>query len=470
MATGQLLSELVNNWAKMSNKFGYHIVPGTLDPFVTPMDSFADPLRGYIYLKMDEQNLLQEEMILFENFVEKKYYKLDDNNNLLLNSSEILSSMDCDFIDFLKLKYNNDSTVSEKLQDLQQLMEQDFQEFIERERILRLQYFQEAILEKFGFIRNAAITKQHNSDDDATFFIHSSGGMFVSIPNYYAHYTGRSRHPSAVNQTTLNQNIAKYQPQKIQNALEQIHIDTKNNNSQTAKIFDNDSIDGSSKADESQTKSGFIEKYSSTQDTTSSSNTNEQKILEKHVNYSNKSAVIKYDPVVATSCLKNHNSSVNGNNNNTQRARSNTKSHIQFYDINKKSINDSALNDQNADILKSSNSSVNESFIQKVQEKDSIDSPSSNFNETVKNESKVLKPQMIILDRSYTFKKKQPFYNGGIFIGFIWSWNFMLGNRWRSQFTGDEYFQDCALADFRAFVSNKEDRLIKFYNDSKNSV
>ena len=56
------------------------------------------------------------------------------------------------------------SIVSQKLQDLQQLMEQDFQEFIERERILRLQYFQEAILEKFGFIRNAAITKQHNSE------------------------------------------------------------------------------------------------------------------------------------------------------------------------------------------------------------------------------------------------------------------------------------------------------------------
>ena len=71
---------------------------------------------------------------------------------------------------------------------------------------------------------------------------------------------------------------------------------------------------------------------------------------------------------------------------------------------------------------------------------------------------------MIILDKTYTFKKKQPFYNGDIFIGFIWSWNFMLGKRWRSQFTGDEYFQYFALTDFRAFVLNKEDRLIKFYN------
>ena len=175
MATGQLLLELVTNWARMSNKFGYHIVPGTLDPFVTPMDSFADPLRGYIYLSINLQNLLQDEKILFENHIEKKYFKLDSENNLLVNSQEILNSPDEEFVEFLMLKYNNESTVLHKQQDIQQLFEQDFQEFIERDRILRLQYFQEAILERFGFIRNAAITKQHNSDDDATFFIHSSG-------------------------------------------------------------------------------------------------------------------------------------------------------------------------------------------------------------------------------------------------------------------------------------------------------
>ena len=160
MATGQLLLELVTNWARMSNKFGYHIVPGTLDPFVTPMDSFADPLRGYIYLSINLQNLLQDEKILFENHIEKKYFKLDSENNLLVNSKEILNSPDEEFVEFLMLKYNNESTVLHKQQDIQQLFEQDFQE---------------AILERFGFIRNAAITKQHNSDDDATFFIHSSG-------------------------------------------------------------------------------------------------------------------------------------------------------------------------------------------------------------------------------------------------------------------------------------------------------
>ena len=77
-------------------------------------------------------------------------------------------------------------------------VEQEFQEYIERKRIFRLQHFQESILEKFGFVRNAAMVKTAFSDEDPTFFIHSSGGMFVCLPNYYANYcTNRSRHTSS---------------------------------------------------------------------------------------------------------------------------------------------------------------------------------------------------------------------------------------------------------------------------------
>ena len=51
---------------------------------------------------------------------------------------------------------------------------------------------------RFGFVRNSAIVKTLHSDDDSSFFIHSSGGMFVCLPNYYAnYYTSRSRHTSA---------------------------------------------------------------------------------------------------------------------------------------------------------------------------------------------------------------------------------------------------------------------------------
>ena len=64
--------------------------------------------------------------------------------------------------------------------------------------------------------------------------------------------------------------------------------------------------------------------------------------------------------------------------------------------------------------------------------------------------------------------KKMPFYTDAeAFVGYLWSWNFMLGKRWRSQFTGDEQFQDNMLADFRLFCSNQDGRLEKFYQESK---
>lgn len=61
-----------------------------------------------------------------------------------------------------------------------------------------MQFFQEAILEKYGFVRNAAMLTIDYSVDDPSFFIHSSGGMFVQLPNYYTnYYTNRSRHTSS---------------------------------------------------------------------------------------------------------------------------------------------------------------------------------------------------------------------------------------------------------------------------------
>ena len=55
-------------------------------------------------------------------------------------------------------------------------------------------------------------------------------------------------------------------------------------------------------------------------------------------------------------------------------------------------------------------------------------------------------------------------------VGFWWSWNFMLGKRWRSQYTGDESLQDNILADFRLFCSNSEGRLRSFYDEIKSTL
>lgn len=49
-------------------------------------------------------------------------------------------------------------------------------------------------------------------------------------------------------------------------------------------------------------------------------------------------------------------------------------------------------------------------------------------------------------------------------VGFLWSWNFMLTKKWRSEFTGDEAFQDRMLHDFRSFCSNSKNRLVEFWN------
>jgi hypothetical protein len=69
---------------------------------------------------------------------------------------------------------------------------------------------------------------------------------------------------------------------------------------------------------------------------------------------------------------------------------------------------------------------------------------------------------------SVTLSKKLPFYaEPDTCVGFSWSWNFMLGKKWRSQFTGDEALQDNMLADFRLFCSNKDGRLLRFYNECK---
>lgn len=52
-------------------------------------------------------------------------------------------------------------------------------------------------------------------------------------------------------------------------------------------------------------------------------------------------------------------------------------------------------------------------------------------------------------------------------IGYLWSWNYMLTKRWRSNNTGDEHFQDKMLADFRDFCANKDNRLRDYWDDCK---
>jgi hypothetical protein len=218
VATGQLLAELASNWCKLANKFNYHIVAAPIDPFALPIVPNSDPLRGPIIIKLNFGCLLMNnEKYLFESYIDSKY-KLEKSLqehfpvvsvSTASNFVDDLLETNAEFMDFLFNKYSNSNSsnnnnnnnnsnastttttlkirekIERKLQDESDFVEQEFQEFIERKRIARLQNFQEAILEKFGFVRNASVVKTLYSDDDPSFFIHSSGGMFVCLPNYY---------------------------------------------------------------------------------------------------------------------------------------------------------------------------------------------------------------------------------------------------------------------------------------------
>lgn len=53
---------------------------------------------------------------------------------------------------------------------------------------------------------------------------------------------------------------------------------------------------------------------------------------------------------------------------------------------------------------------------------------------------------------------------------FIWSWNYMLTKRWRSQSTQDESQAVSLMLDFKDFCSNGSNRLVHFWEQVKNSL
>ncbi len=177
MATGQLLSELMSHWTKQATRYNYHIVAAPIDPFASPIDEYADPLRGPIIIKLNFLCLIQNEKVLFENYIDKVYtlkYSREKNERSEfglvsgmssggLDEAASLSVVDQlvennpEFMEFVFRKYEMSVSgqekvarkiVERKIDDDVEFIEQEFQEFIEHKRIFRLQYFQEAILEK----------------------------------------------------------------------------------------------------------------------------------------------------------------------------------------------------------------------------------------------------------------------------------------------------------------------------------
>lgn len=197
IATGSLLSELVLGWAKLAKLNNFHIVAAPVDPFATPNTPNSDPLRGPIFVKLNLNCLTApDESFLFENYIEQKYKSCfdevfsekyvikedetkgkmieDDNDDESKESSagassslelkrtatfdngevervnqaliEFLNKNEPKFEEFLTRKFQEN--VKQKMRELD-FVKLEFLEFIEFERAIRLQYFQEAILEKY---------------------------------------------------------------------------------------------------------------------------------------------------------------------------------------------------------------------------------------------------------------------------------------------------------------------------------
>ena len=362
-------------------------------------------------------------------------------------------------------------------------IKQELHEYIETERISFLQYFQEAILEKFGFIRNAAIVKTFDPkdprDEESVHFIHATGGMFVLIPNYSSSYLGiRSRHSSA--NTAASTGATGTTPKSKETHL-------------TSSSFEESLIN----------KLNTTTAAQSTNILTKLDTINENQALIEASSSSLVSATsASFTNTISTSNINEtmtHPSSLNTITNQSKRDRSNSKSQqLEFLRLNKNYLNEkseinettsslssSLLNDFDlmpppSNCFSTSSSSLLHSATPPQQippcpppspppppsHSNQSDTIFTTYDENTKSSSNNLKDLMSV---DGLFRSK-PFYdeNEGCFVGFLWSWNFMLGKKWRSQFTGDESFQDNMLADFRLFCSNQDGRLAAFFAECKN--
>ncbi|XP_053383864.1 GATOR complex protein Iml1-like [Mercenaria mercenaria] len=53
VATGQILGDLINNWARKAGVCGFHLMPVPVDPFALPTAPDSDPLRGPIFVPLN---------------------------------------------------------------------------------------------------------------------------------------------------------------------------------------------------------------------------------------------------------------------------------------------------------------------------------------------------------------------------------------------------------------------------------
>ncbi|CAH2990811.1 unnamed protein product [Chilo suppressalis] len=121
VASGNIVSELIFGWARKAQNCRLQMVPIPADPLALPFTLKSDPLRGPIYVPLNEEPLLRNKSSLFEGFPEDTWLE-------------------------------------------------------------RLFLFQEAIVGRFGFIKCTVESTSHAAGVGDHLYVHVTGNMFILIP------------------------------------------------------------------------------------------------------------------------------------------------------------------------------------------------------------------------------------------------------------------------------------------------
>lgn len=125
VATGNVVADLISGWARKAQNCKLQMIPIPADPLALPFTLKSDPLRGPIYVPLNEEQLLENKTALFEGFPEETWLE-------------------------------------------------------------RLFLFQEAIVGRFGFIKCTVESTSHTGGSSASvgdhLYIHVTGNMFILIP------------------------------------------------------------------------------------------------------------------------------------------------------------------------------------------------------------------------------------------------------------------------------------------------
>ncbi|XP_022819867.1 GATOR complex protein DEPDC5 isoform X5 [Spodoptera litura] len=121
VASGNIVAELIFGWARKAQSCRLQMVPIPADPLALPFTLKSDPLRGPIYVPLNEEPLLRSKVTLFEGFPEDTWLE-------------------------------------------------------------RLFLFQEAIVGRFGFIKCTVESTSHEAGVGDHLYVHVTGNMFILIP------------------------------------------------------------------------------------------------------------------------------------------------------------------------------------------------------------------------------------------------------------------------------------------------